>query len=161
MLRGGYGLYFDQYNTARRAATSPRQNRRPLNALATLTNTAIGVGQLATYRFGIDPLPPQPTRGQHAAARLRRASGSGPNITDPRDAPGAHRLRARAGGQHDAVGRLHARRGAQRSRQLNINPIVNGRACWRRTSCASSAVPNVLNRINVNVVDQQVRATTR
>ena len=32
--------------------TSSRQNKRPLNVLATLTNTAIGVGQLATYRFG-------------------------------------------------------------------------------------------------------------
>ena len=37
------------------------QNQRPLNVLATLTNTAIGVGALATYRFGIDPIPAQPT----------------------------------------------------------------------------------------------------
>src|SRR5687767_15446586 len=63
VLRGGYGLYFDQYNTAAAAGDITAQARRPLNALATLTNTAIGVGDLATFRLGIDPMPAQPTEG--------------------------------------------------------------------------------------------------
>jgi hypothetical protein len=54
VVRGGYGMYFDQYTSSVRGDLNS-QNKRPLNALATLTNTAIGVGQLATYRFGIDP----------------------------------------------------------------------------------------------------------
>ena len=29
--------------------------------LATRTNTAIGVGQLSTFRFGVDPNPPVPS----------------------------------------------------------------------------------------------------
>src|ERR1051326_8408752 len=54
VLRGGYGLYFDQYNTSAASGDLESQNRRPLNILATLVNTAVGVGQLATYRLGID-----------------------------------------------------------------------------------------------------------
>ena len=48
VLRGGGGLYFDQHNTAAAAGDITAQAQRPLNALATLTNTAIGVGQLST-----------------------------------------------------------------------------------------------------------------
>ena len=128
VLRGGYGLYFDQYNTGAAGGDITVQNRRPLNALATLTNTAIGVGQLATYRFGIDPLPPQPTEG-NSLPRGSAGQWMGPNIDGSARAPGAHRLRPYAGGEHDGLGRLHARRRAARScRQLNINPIVNGAA---------------------------------
>ena len=83
MLRGGYGLYFDQYNTAAAAGDITAQERRPLNALATLTNTAIGVGQLATYRFGIDPLPPQPTEG-NTLPLGSQGQWIDPDMTDPR-----------------------------------------------------------------------------
>ena len=60
VLKGGYGLYFDgtgintHYNIF-------IQNNRPITFDATLVNTAIGVGQMATYRLGIDPLPEKPT----------------------------------------------------------------------------------------------------
>ena len=36
-------------------------NHPPVAFQATRTNTAIGVGELATYRFGIDPVPARPT----------------------------------------------------------------------------------------------------
>jgi hypothetical protein len=62
VVRGGWGLYFDEFNiNGGNVSDIFSQNRRPLNVLATRTNTAIGVGQLATYRLGIDPYPAQPT----------------------------------------------------------------------------------------------------
>src|SRR5229473_3340919 len=83
VLKGGYGLYFDGsginnfYNIF-------IQNNRPITFNATRVNTAIGVGQLATYRVGIDPLPPTPTTTTSFPVG---ASSGGywfrPDITDP------------------------------------------------------------------------------
>ena len=76
MLRGGYGLYFDQYNTAASAGDITAQARRPLNALATLTNTAIGVGRAGDLPVRYRPAAAAADRGQQAAAQLAPASGS-------------------------------------------------------------------------------------
>ncbi|MBI4885733.1 MAG: TonB-dependent receptor [Acidobacteria bacterium] len=126
VLRGGYGLYFDQYNTAAAAGDITSQARRPLNALATLTNTAIGVGQLATYRLGIDPLPPQPTEGN----RLPLGSQGqwiDVNMVDPRTHQAhvgyAHELAANT---TVAVDFTHVE-GRKEKRITNINPILGGR----------------------------------
>jgi hypothetical protein len=59
VLRGGYGLYFDRI-IIQNHYQSFYMNKRPISFDRLLLNTAIGVGQLATYRFGIDPPPPQP-----------------------------------------------------------------------------------------------------
>jgi len=126
VLRGGYGLYFDQYNTAASAGDITGQARRPLNALATLTNTAIGVGELATFRLGIDPNPAQPTEGD----RLPRGSEGQwihPDMADPR----SHQ--AHIGYAHElavnttvAIDYTHVE-GRNEKRQLSVNPIINGR----------------------------------
>jgi hypothetical protein len=84
VLRGGYGLYFDgtgintHYNIF-------ILSHRPITFDATLVNTAIGVGQLADYRFGIDPLPEKPTINDRFPPG-KRSGGYwfDPNITDPR-----------------------------------------------------------------------------
>jgi hypothetical protein len=126
VLRGGYGLYFDQYNTAAAAGDITGMARRPLNALAELTNTAIGAGQLATFRFGIDPLPPQPTE---ANSLPRGATGEwiDVNMTDPR----THQMHL--GYAHElatnttvAIDYTHAE-GRNEKRQLEINPRLGGR----------------------------------
>jgi hypothetical protein len=126
VVRGGYGLYFDQYNTAAAAGDITSQARRPLNALATLTNTAIGVGQLATFRLGIDPLPPQPTEGNRLPLGSR-GQWIDVNMVDPR----THQ--AHVGYAHEvaadttvAVDYTHVE-GRNEKRQTNINPIINGR----------------------------------
>ena len=91
----------------------------------TLINTAIGVGQLATYRFGIDPLPPQPTEG-NSLPRNSAGQWLDPNIKDPR----THQLHI--GYAHSlaantvlSVDYTHVE-GRNEMRQINLNPIVNG-----------------------------------
>jgi hypothetical protein len=125
VLRGGYGLYFDQYNTAAAAGDITAQGRRPLNALATLINTSIGVGELATYRFGIDPVPPQPTEG-NTLPRNSEGQWLDPNIKDPRTHQGhigyAHTL---AENTVLSIDYTHVE-GRNEMRQINLNPIVNG-----------------------------------
>jgi len=88
VLRGGYGLYFDgtgintHYNVF-------IQNKRPVSFDAFLVNTAIGKGQLANYRFGIDPPPPTPPAITELPGAFPKGGNAGgyqidPNIVDPR-----------------------------------------------------------------------------
>src|SRR5207244_11767598 len=117
--------------------------KRPLNALATLVNTAIGVGQLATYRFAVDPIPPQPTEGN--SLPLNSAGQAlDPKLTDPYN----HQLHAGYAQQIAenmtvsvdyslAVGRHELR-------SLNINPIVNGQRVLAPTFAQAFGTPNYL-----------------
>jgi hypothetical protein len=85
VVRGGYGLYFDGTGMNANTQTS-LQNQRPLSLNATRVNSAIGVGQLATYRYGIDPLPPQPTAittGGFPPGTNAIGAWMDPDITDP------------------------------------------------------------------------------
>ena len=125
VLRGGYGLYFDQYNTAAAAGDITSQSRRPLNALATLTNTAIGVGELANFRLGIDALPAQPTEGN----KLPSGSEGQWIATDMVD-PRTHQLHlgyahVLAANTTVSIDFTHTE-GRSEKRQLDINPIING-----------------------------------
>jgi hypothetical protein len=126
VIRGGYGLYIDQYNTAASAGDITGQSARPLNSLATRTNTAIGVGELATFRFGIDPLPPQPTQGDRLA---NNSTGQWihPDYNDPITHQAhigyAHTLAANT---TLAVDYTHIE-GRREVRSTEINPLIGGR----------------------------------
>jgi Carboxypeptidase regulatory-like domain/TonB dependent receptor len=89
VLRGGYGLYFDgtgintHYNVF-------IMNKRPFSFDKFLVNTAVGTGQLATYRYGIDPPPPDPSPVTEFPGAFPTGASAGgywidPNITDPRN----------------------------------------------------------------------------
>ena len=126
VIRGGYGLYIDQYNTAASAGDITGQSARPLNSLATRTNTAIGVGELAAFRFGIDPLPPQPTQGDRLA---NNSTGQwiNPDYNDPITHQAhigyAHTLAANTTLAVDYT-RIEGRREV---RSTEINPLIGGR----------------------------------
>jgi hypothetical protein len=60
VVRGGYGFYYDQFNTAASGGDIIFLNRRPINAVAELENSRVGVGQIADYRYNLDPGFPQP-----------------------------------------------------------------------------------------------------
>jgi hypothetical protein len=147
VLRGGYGLYFDQFNTGGAGDVSS-QNKRPLNALATLTNTAIGVGQLAAYRFGVDPLPAQP---RDTTTLPRGAAGEwlAPDLTDPQNhvvhVGYAHQLAAATAVSIDYT-HSEIRKDI---RSLNINPIVNGRRVLAADFLRVFGVADVLNAVNI------------
>lgn len=60
VIRGGYGIFYDQLfqnlTLFGKAQSDPEIYQTVLN----LTNSAVGVGQLATFRFGQDALPAPP-----------------------------------------------------------------------------------------------------
>lgn len=61
VLRGGYGRYYDM-NTVVAFWRAIAQMKPAISIVKTLTNTAPGVGELAGYRWGIDPPPTTPAR---------------------------------------------------------------------------------------------------
>jgi hypothetical protein len=148
VIRGGYGLYFDQYNVSASAGDITSQNYRPRNALATLTNTSYGVGQLATYRFGVDPLPPQPTEGNSLPLNSA-GQWVDPNITDPRTHQAhvgyAHTLAANT---VLSVDYSHVE-GRKELRQLNLSPIINGVRKLAPDYVRAGLPANTLSTVNV------------
>ena len=155
VLRGGYGMYFDQYTSSLRGDLNS-QNRRPLNALATLTNTAIGVGQLATYRFGVDPPPPTPTQGDSLPIG---ATGQwrDPAFRDPRTHQMhigyAHALAANTTLSTDYT-HIEGRNGYRNS---EINPIVNGTRILAPAFRATFGIPNVLIGVQISRSNNKFR----
>ena len=148
MLRGGYGIYFDQYNTAASAGDITSQSKRPLNSLATMVNTAIGVGALATYRLGIDPLPAQPTEGNKLPAN---ATGQwiSPDITSAKTYQShigyAHTLATNTTLSVDFT----LSQGRNELRIININPILNGTRRLAPALIAHGLPGNSLGNVNI------------
>jgi len=148
VLRGGYGIYFDQYNTAASAGDITSQSKRPLNSLATMVNTAIGVGALATYRLGIDPLPAQPTEGNKLPAN---ATGQwiSPDITSAKTYQShigyAHTLATNTTLSVDFT----LSQGRNELRIININPILNGTRRLAPALIAHGLPGNSLGNVNI------------
>ncbi len=60
VIRGGYGIFYDQLFQNLTLFSLTQSNPVLYQTALSLTNSAVGVGQLATYRFGVDPLPAPP-----------------------------------------------------------------------------------------------------
>ena len=149
VLRGGGGIYFDQFNiNGGNVSDIFSQDKRPLNVLATLTNTAIGVGQLATYRFGVDPLPPPPP-ASNTLPLGARGEWLNPDLANPRNYQGhigyAHQL---ADSTSVSVDYTHVE-GRNELRTMNINPIVNGRRVLANDFQRVYGNPNYLSDVRI------------
>jgi hypothetical protein len=149
VLRGGGGIYVDQFNiNGGNISDVFSQNKRPLNVLKTLTNTAIGVGELATFRFGIDPLPEGPGRSNNLQIGSRGEWMSG-DLVNPRTYQGhigyAHQL---ADNTSVSVDYTHIE-GRNEFRTLNINPIVNGRRVLADDFVRVFGIANYLSDVRI------------
>ena len=149
VLRGGGGIYVDQFNiNGGNISDVFSQNKRPLNVLKTLTNTAIGVGELATFRFGIDPLPTGPGRSNNLQIGSR-GEWMSPDLINPRNYQGhvgyAHQL---ADNTSLSVDYTHVE-GRNEFRTLNINPIVNGRRVLANDFQRVFGIANYLSDVRI------------
>ena len=60
VIRGGYGIFYDQLFQNLTLFSLTQTNPVLYQTILSLTNTDVGVGQLPTFRFGVDPLPTPP-----------------------------------------------------------------------------------------------------
>ena len=149
VLRGGGGIYFDQFNiNGGNVSDIFSQNKRPLNVLSELTNSAIGVGQLANFRFGVDPLPasPPPANDIQVGARGQWLD---PEIGNP------YNYQAHVGYAHQlgnetsvSVDFTHVE-GRNEFRTININPRVNGRRVFADDFQRVFGVANRLEEVRI------------
>ena len=149
VLRGGYGLYYDAM-TLSVAFPNLYQMKEFIKVTTTLVNTAIGRGDLATYRFGIDP----PLVGAGNVTELPRGGRTtggwyDPNLTNPYNHQTnlgfSHQLGARTVLEADYT-RI---RGKNYYRNSEINPLINA---VRRLAPAFGATlgdPNILGATNI------------
>src|SRR6266481_9254330 len=57
VIRGGYGIFYDQIFQNLTLFAKQQANPTIYQTVLDLVNNSVGVGQLATFRFGTDPLP--------------------------------------------------------------------------------------------------------
>jgi hypothetical protein len=57
VIRGGYGIFYDQIFQNLILFAKQQSNPTTYQTVLDLVNNSVGVGQLATFRFGVDPLP--------------------------------------------------------------------------------------------------------
>ena len=57
VIRGGYGIFYDQIFQNLTLFAKQQANPTIYQTVLDLVNSSVGVGQLANFRFGIDPLP--------------------------------------------------------------------------------------------------------
>ena len=79
VIRGGYGIFYDQLFQNLTIFGMALSGAEIYQTVLNLTNTAVGAGQLAGFRFGVDPLPPPPPG--FSVSEL--AVGGFGRITDP------------------------------------------------------------------------------
>lgn len=60
VIRGGYGIFYDQLFQNLTLFSLTQSNPVLYQTILSLTNSDVGVGQLPTFRFGLDPLPQPP-----------------------------------------------------------------------------------------------------
>lgn len=60
VIRGGYGIFYDQLFQNLTLFSLTQSNPVLYQTALSLTNSDVGVGQLPTFRFGVDPLPAPP-----------------------------------------------------------------------------------------------------
>lgn len=60
VIRGGYGVFYDQLFQNLTLFSLSQSGPEIFSTLLNLTNSAVGQGQLASFRFGVDQLPAPP-----------------------------------------------------------------------------------------------------
>ena len=79
VIRGGYGIFFDQLFQNLTIFGLAQSGAEIYQTVLNLTNSAVGQGQLANFRYGVDPLPGLP----EGFTINQLGTGSFGRITDP------------------------------------------------------------------------------
>ena len=153
VVRGGYGIFYDQLFQNLTLFSHSQSGAEIFSTLINLTNSAVGVGQLAGYRYGVDPLPAAPTPDYSVLP-----PGSFGRINDP--AAKEPYVQKASIGVQKAIGRdwvlssdyVHTR-GSDEPRFLNINPRIE-RVCNPAYSGSTPGDARCVRGVNTRYFDQ-------
>jgi len=83
VVRGGYGLFFDQIFQNLTIFSLSQSGPEIYSQILNLTNSDVGVGQAANFRFGVDPLPAPPPFNFSQLPRGAFGRINDPDMSDP------------------------------------------------------------------------------
>jgi hypothetical protein len=83
VVRGGYGLFYDQIFQNLTLFSFTQSTPEIYSQILNLTNSDVGVGQAATFRYGVDPLPPPPAFDFSQLPRGAFGRINDPGMSDP------------------------------------------------------------------------------
>lgn len=83
VVRGGYGLFYDQIFQNLTIFSLAQSGPEIYSQILNLTNSDVGVGQAANFRFGVDPLPAPPAFDFSQLPRGAFGRINDPGMSDP------------------------------------------------------------------------------
>jgi hypothetical protein len=157
VVRGGYGIFYDQLFQNLTLFSHSQSGPEIFSTLINLTNSRVGVGQLAGFRYGVDPLPAPPTPNYAVLP-----AGSFGRINDP-DAKEPYVQKVSIGFQA-AIGNdwslssdyVHTR-GSDEPRFQNINPRIE-RVCNPAYPGSTPGDPRCVRGVNSRYFDRAFAA---
>ncbi|HWW74992.1 MAG TPA: TonB-dependent receptor, partial [Pyrinomonadaceae bacterium] len=153
VIRGGYGIFFDQLFQNLTLFATQQSNPTIYQTVLDLVNDRVGSGQLATFRFGVDPLPAPPPG--FSTANLE-AGGFGrindPTLTDPYVQKFSLGFEHNLGGNYVLSSDYVHTIGIHENRVQNVNPRLN--FCNPAFPGAVPASPQCVRGANTRYFDQ-------
>jgi len=84
VIRGGYGIFYDQIFQNLTLFSTQQTNPTIYQTVLQLVNSSVGNGQLANFRFGVDPLPARPPGASNTDLEFGAVGRiNDPGMTDP------------------------------------------------------------------------------
>ena len=153
VIRGGYGIFYDQLFQNLTLFSLSQSGPEIFSTLINQTNTAVGTGQLASFRYGVDQLPAPP-----APNFAVLPTGAFGRINDP-DAQEPYVQKLSIGFQ-GAIGDSWAlttdyvhTRGSDEPRYLVINPRIES-LCNPAYAGSSPTDPRCVRGVNTRYFDR-------
>lgn len=124
VIRGGYGIFYDQVFQNLTLFAKQQGNPTIYQTVLDLVNSSVGVGQLATFRFGVDPLPAPATinNTQLEVGAVGRIND--PTLRDPYVQKWSIGVETKLGENYVLSSDYVHTLGLHENRVQNVNPVI-------------------------------------
>ena len=124
VVRGGYGIFFDQIFQNLTLFAKQQSNPTIYQTVLDQVNNSVGVGQLANFRFGIDPLPAPAVINNTNLEFGGFGRINDPQLRDPYVQKWSIGLETKIGDNYVLSSDYVHTLGTHENRVLNINPRI-------------------------------------
>jgi hypothetical protein len=154
VVRGGYGIFYDQIFQNLTIFSLQQAHPTIYQTLLQLRNTDVGVGQLAGFRFGIDPLPTPPPGATGTEIEFGAFGRiNDPTMRDPYVQKFSLGVEAQLGDNYVLSSDFVHTLGTHEAIVLNINPTL-GSICNPAFPGSTPASPRCVRGASTRYFDQ-------
>jgi hypothetical protein len=124
VIRGGYGIFYDQVFQNLTLFAKQQGNPTIYQTVLDLVNSSVGVGQLATFRYGIDPLPAPVTINNTQLEVGAFGRINDPTLRDPYVQKWSIGVETKLGENYVLSSDYVHTLGLHENRVQNVNPVI-------------------------------------